>query len=105
MLTSVDKIMDDIEDLIRGKALVQNMIKDLNIKLNLIESRVFQCEVDLKTIEKKIQIKLKIVGKLKLEEDGIIDDVEASIAIKELENELQSYILQNESEDSPELSK
>lgn len=95
----IDKVMDDIEELIRDKAIARNFIKDLNDKRNSIDDKLQDRKIELQAIDKKLEIKLQIVEVMKLREDEIIDETEAEISIEQLQKELEAFIIRNECED------
>ena len=99
MLICVDKAMDNIEALIRNKAIANNFIKDLNSKRNSIDDKLHKYKVDLQTINKKLEIQLKIVEVLKLKDDEMITESEAEAKIGELDRELDAFMIRNECED------
>ncbi len=98
MLICIDKVMDDIEALIRDKAIARNFIKDLNDKRNSIDDKLQDHKIELQAIDKRLETRLQIAEVMKLREDEIIDEAEAEISIEQLQKELEAFIIRNECE-------
>ena len=96
MLISVDRVMGNIEGLLRRKAIVMNFMEDLVDKLNSIEDKLIRYSKDFDNISKEFELHLKTVEILKLKEEGIISDGEAEEKVKTVQSELESYLLRNE---------
>ena len=61
MLVSIDRVMGNIEGLLRRKAIVMNFMEDLVDKLNSIEDKLIRYRKDFDNISKEIELQLKTV--------------------------------------------
>jgi hypothetical protein len=93
MPISTEKVLKNIEDLVRKKAMVLNFIDDLSSKLDSMEDKLAEYRNDYNLINNQLDSELKVLETLKLKESGIYDDVEAEEKIQEIQNELETYCL------------